>query len=196
MNVNRRTKLNLIPIGLLIAIIIGSVFVFTANNSMSVEQTVQALPVTINAWVTGETSGDIEGGSTEAGKEGSIECLSYSHSIVSPRDAASGLPTGKRQHKPFTIVKEVDKATPLLMNAIINNEKLDIIFRFYSPENVNYYTITLEGAYVASFSQSYSSMGGEPAPPQEVISFVYMSITWCWELDGTTAFDDWEDPVV
>lgn len=35
--------------------------------------------------------------------------------IVSPRDAASGLPTGKRQHKPVTIVKELDKSTPLLM---------------------------------------------------------------------------------
>jgi hypothetical protein len=29
--------------------------------------------------------------------------------IVSPRDAASGLPTGKRQHKPFTITMPVDK---------------------------------------------------------------------------------------
>jgi type VI secretion system secreted protein Hcp len=25
-----------------------------------------------------------------------------SHEIVSPRDPASGLPTGKRMHKPFT----------------------------------------------------------------------------------------------
>jgi hypothetical protein len=25
------------------------------------------------------------------------------HEIVSPRDSASGLPTGKRQHKPFVI---------------------------------------------------------------------------------------------
>jgi hypothetical protein len=28
---------------------------------------------------------------------------SESHDIVSPRDAASGLPTGKRSHKPFVI---------------------------------------------------------------------------------------------
>jgi hypothetical protein len=25
------------------------------------------------------------------------------HAIVSPRDAASGLPTGKRMHKPFVV---------------------------------------------------------------------------------------------
>lgn len=34
--------------------------------------------------------------------------------VVSPRDAASGLPTGKRQHAPVTITKELDKSTPLL----------------------------------------------------------------------------------
>ncbi|MCB2047736.1 MAG: type VI secretion system tube protein Hcp [Novosphingobium sp.] len=31
-----------------------------------------------------------------------------------PRDAASGLPTGKRQHKPMTVTKEVDKSSPML----------------------------------------------------------------------------------
>ncbi|MFT5085590.1 MAG: hypothetical protein ACI9Y1_003651 [Lentisphaeria bacterium] len=32
------------------------------------------------------------------------------------RDAASGQPTGKRQHKPMTIKKRIDKASPLLSN--------------------------------------------------------------------------------
>ena len=35
-------------------------------------------------------------------------------SIVAPRDAASGLPTGKRMHKPMTIVKEWGPASPKL----------------------------------------------------------------------------------
>jgi len=34
-----------------------------------------------------------------------------------PRDTASGMPTGKRVHKPLVIVKEVDKASPLLVQA-------------------------------------------------------------------------------
>jgi hypothetical protein len=38
--------------------------------------------------------------------------------VVSPPDAASGLPTGKRMHKPITITKEIDKATPLLMTKL------------------------------------------------------------------------------
>lgn len=34
--------------------------------------------------------------------------------IISPRDAASGMPTGKRQHAPVTFVKEWGPATPQL----------------------------------------------------------------------------------
>ena len=31
----------------------------------------------------------------------------------SPRDAASGLPTGKRQHKPLSLTKAIDKSSPM-----------------------------------------------------------------------------------
>jgi type VI secretion system secreted protein Hcp len=48
--------------------------------------------------VTEENADDVKGG--------------QAHEIVSPRDTASGLPSGKRQHKPFTITKEIDKSTP------------------------------------------------------------------------------------
>lgn len=40
--------------------------------------------------------------------------------VVSPKDAASGLPTGKRQHKPMTISKELDKSSPKLAQACRN----------------------------------------------------------------------------
>jgi len=39
------------------------------------------------------------------------------HAVTSPRDAASRMATGKRQYKPITITKFVDKASPLLMKA-------------------------------------------------------------------------------
>jgi len=51
---------------------------------------------------------------------GKIRCadgsctISFEQEVVSPRDAASGLPTGKRQHKPFVITKELDKSSPTL----------------------------------------------------------------------------------
>jgi hypothetical protein len=49
---------------------------------------------------------------------GKIRCgdgtctIDFDQEITSPRDAASGLPTGKRMHKPFTITKELDKSAP------------------------------------------------------------------------------------
>lgn len=42
--------------------------------------------------------------------------------VTAPRDAASGLPTGKRQHKPVTVTKEVDKATPRLAETVSAGE--------------------------------------------------------------------------
>jgi len=40
--------------------------------------------------------------------------INFEQEIVSPRDATSGLPTGKRMHKPFVITKELDKSSPVL----------------------------------------------------------------------------------
>lgn len=42
-----------------------------------------------------------------------------SHSIKSPRDAASGLATGKRQHKPMTITQQLDKSSPQLFSLVV-----------------------------------------------------------------------------
>lgn len=50
--------------------------------------------------------------------------------IISPRDAASGLPTGKRQHKPITITKEWDKATPKLMMKTPTGEEYNTVVRW------------------------------------------------------------------
>lgn len=49
---------------------------------------------------------------------GKIRCadgsctISFEQEVVSPRDVASGLPTGKRMHKPFVITKELDRNSP------------------------------------------------------------------------------------
>lgn len=40
--------------------------------------------------------------------------LTHASYVLTPRDAASGLPTGKRQHSPMTIVKEWGAASPEL----------------------------------------------------------------------------------
>lgn len=44
----------------------------------------------------GQKSGPIKGGVTLKGREDTIAAIAVSHTIDSPCDAASGLPTGKR----------------------------------------------------------------------------------------------------
>ena len=66
----------------------------------------------------------VDGESKDKDHKGWIDVVSVS-GLEAPKDAASGMATGKRdhasgmatgkrQHKPITITKEIDKATPLL----------------------------------------------------------------------------------
>lgn len=43
---------------------------------------------------------------------------------AAPRDASAGVGTGRRMHKPLTITKEIDKASPLLAKACASGEHL------------------------------------------------------------------------
>ena len=67
----------------------------------------------LNAYLKlkGQKQGEIKGSVTQKGRENTILVFAVDHSIVSPRDSASGQATGKRIHKPFKITKEVDKAS-------------------------------------------------------------------------------------
>ncbi|HNW88302.1 MAG TPA: type VI secretion system tube protein Hcp [Bacteroidales bacterium] len=53
-----------------------------------------ALNAHMRLW--GATQGQIKGSVTRAGRVDSIMVIGFSHEVISPRHAASGLPTGKR----------------------------------------------------------------------------------------------------
>lgn len=144
-------------------------------------------------YLRGETQDEIHGSSTAPGTENMIVVENFSHEVVSPRDAASGLPTGKRQHKPITITKRIDKSTPLIASALVNNENLPtVIFRFYRTSATGhvqqYYTVELVNASIAGIKSG-------PRDVEEV-TFVYQKIIWTWVDGGITAEDDWESPIV
>ena len=83
----------------------------------------------------GQKQGDIKGSVTQKGREGKIAVIAAEHQIVSPRDPASGLATGKRQHQPFVLTKELDAATPLLHTLQTNNEAItDWELQFWAPQ--------------------------------------------------------------
>ena len=128
-----------------------------------------------------------------------IECLSFEDSVTSPRDAASGLPTGKRQYEPIKITKRIDKASPLMHKVISNNENLDIKVSFYKTINneaVEFYTITLEDAKLVGIKTSPVKMPNGKTEIHEEYSFVFGKIEWVYVDGGISHIDDWEAPAV
>ena len=60
-------------------------------------------------------------------KNGSIALLAVEHSIVSPRDTATGMATGKRQHHPITVTKETDNTSPFFYGLISRNDEITTV---------------------------------------------------------------------
>ena len=107
--------------------------------------------------------------------------------LVSPRDAASGLPTGKRMHKPMTITVDQGAATPLLSQALKRNDVVTSFTLSFTPVATGGMTHTFTIRDV---------QGTKLAPSAEYseVSFTYQKITWTWVEGGKTATDDWEAP--
>jgi len=159
----------------------------------------------LNAYlkIEAEKQGQIKGSVTQKGREDSIMVIAVSHDIDSPRDAASGLATGKRRHGPFVITKELDKSSPLLYSVLVNNENIKSWkLQFWRPSptgaEVQNYTIELVNATIASVK---FRMANNKNPElmkyaeYEEVSFTYQKIIWTWNDGGITAEDDWEAPV-
>lgn len=152
--------------------------------------------------LTGETQGQVKGSVTQVGREDMMMVVGWSHEIVSPRDAASGLPTGKRQHKPLSLICEIDKATPVMYNILCNNENItDFTLNLWRPSSsgaeVQFYTIELMNAnlarvHVESLNNKYPE--NMRLPELVTYEFTYQKITWTWNDGGITAEDDWETP--
>jgi type VI secretion system secreted protein Hcp len=162
----------------------------------------------LNAYLTlkGQKQGAINGSVTQKGHENTIAVHAYSNTISSPRDLASGLPTGKRMHQPISILKDTDKSSPLLWSALVNNENLlTWQLQFLTPTVTGpnpgieklIYTITLTNANIASIRE-FMLDNEDPTklnyPLREEITFTYQKIQWTWADGGITASDDWESP--
>ncbi len=120
------------------------------------------------------------------GAIGPFDLQAFSHEIVSPRDPASGLPTGKRQHQPITITKQLDASTPRLLQALVSNENLKSVTIGLNENGSQVATVVLSNASISDYQAHGAS---------ESWSFTYQKITWTWLDGGITASDDWEAPV-
>ncbi|MBL7812018.1 MAG: type VI secretion system tube protein Hcp [Bacteroidetes bacterium] len=160
--------------------------------------------------ITAANSGLIKGNVKIKGREDTIAVYAFDHSITSPRDPASGLPSGRRQHKPLIITKEIDPSTPLLYQVLVNNENISRLeLNFWAPAasriagvagaEVNVLRIVLTNANIADIhAEMWNNRVAENAtiPVLETVSFSYQKIEWTWLQGGITAMDDWESAQV
>jgi type VI secretion system secreted protein Hcp len=146
------------------------------------------LTVIGNVAMQGHGNVPIKGG--DDGTQTTIDVLNYEQGIVSPRDAASGQATGKRQYKPITIVKRVDASTPLLLQACATNEILPTVkFVLHPPgASADQLKVTLTDASCADLTDATSEDG---TMELETIHFTFRKIE-VEHLIGHTMFeDDW-----
>jgi type VI secretion system secreted protein Hcp len=111
------------------------------------------------------------------------------HLISVPRDTASGMATGKRMHKPFTITKEVDMSSPALKQSLAKGGAVGdvtIVFEGAAPGTAKTaQKIVLTNAMVT---------GIQMVGKAEQITFDYQTIEVTYTNGGKSAMDDWESP--
>ena len=143
--------------------------------------------------VHGQKQGDIKGGATEKGREGSIPLISVAYEVDAPFDSATGQASGKRVHKPITIVKVIDQASPRLLQALVTNEVLTSVkIEFWRPvpeAAAPYFIIMLTNAALAGIALAPSSE--DASNEYERVEFTYQKITWTYLETGESAEDSW-----
>lgn len=175
-------KSSLRPIGLVVAMLLAGAASAAENQYL---------------FIKGAKSGVIKGGVTVKGQEGAILVDSISHEILSPRDAATGMASGKREHKPYTVLVHVDQAWPLLYNLLVTNEnitqvELRVMVPSASGVNTLQRKVLLTNANISDIKQyTVDNANGNGNFDALEISFTYQKIEWVWNQGGISAMDDW-----
>lgn len=152
--------------------------------------------------IRGTSQGEIRGDSTVTshGREGKIEAFDFEHTVSVPIET-SGMATGSRSHSPIKITKRIDRSSPLLHQALCNNEELEVTIKFYRPNpdgdgtEEQFYTIQLRQARISSIKTiSPNTVIDVTAsqPAWEEVSFVFGTIRWTYVPAGTEHEDEWQ----
>jgi type VI secretion system secreted protein Hcp len=147
--------------------------------------------------IDGVKQGPFKGEVKRSGSTQWIPIVAIEHGIESPRDAATGQASGKRQHKPIKITKETDASSPQLARAAAGRETLrEVVIEFVrtGPKGGEqlYQTITLTNALVTSVQRTHGARAGKESHEQEEISFTYQKIEVKDAKGKVSAGDDWE----
>jgi type VI secretion system secreted protein Hcp len=133
--------------------------------------------------IEGAKPGQFKGEAKEPGRSQWIPVVAVALEPESQREAATGLASGKRQHKPIRITKELGASSAQLQEALAHNEHLkEVVIQFVrrdlqGKEEV-YRTITLTDAAIAAIQRPHEPGAKNKSNQHELeeISFTYEKI--------------------
>ena len=157
---------------------------------------------TISLTITGAAIGLIQGDSTvtSMSRANSIEVLSLTHALRASFERGTGLATGRRFYEPIEFRKRLDKSTPLLRRALVQNDSVSGTFRWFRPNpngngtTQHFLTVAFSGGRITSAVMKLPDTldpGTANLAPYEDVTLVFNSIQWDWLPDSISAQDDW-----
>lgn len=169
------------------------------------------MPTPAYITIKGKTQGDITKGAFtsdsvgnvyQEGHEDQILVQEIEHLVATPTDPQSGQPSGQRVHKPFIFTAPMNKATPLLYQALATGEMLTEVevmwYRTSSEGKQEYFfTTQLEDAIIVSINLALphaQDMSKASYTQLVKVAMAYRKITWTHNIAGTEASDDWRKP--
>lgn len=152
--------------------------------------------------VVGVTQKEFKGDNVGPGPDRAhqIPVLFLTEEIISPFDTVTGHVTGKRQHKPITIIKELDASSPQFFKAAVTNETLSsVTCTFWRGSHSGtgaggnaqpYFEIMLTNAAIVDYRDTGDGINGAaPHDERERISLTYQKID-ITDLDSHTMAED------
>ncbi|MCB9761675.1 MAG: type VI secretion system tube protein Hcp [Alphaproteobacteria bacterium] len=141
--------------------------------------------------------------SVKEGREDTCEVFNLEQLVQIPWNEQDGRAQGSRLHRPVAILKAIDRASPMLANALVTNELLTITFNFYrfAPSGgaeEHFFTIVLEEANLVSYKAELPFTKGvdtKDLPPMERFDASFTTITTTFEPDGIVFTDSWKKPL-
>ncbi|HEY8784303.1 MAG TPA: type VI secretion system tube protein Hcp [Mucilaginibacter sp.] len=158
-------------------------------------------PVIAYVTIEGIKTGQFKGSGVAEGNEGKIECIGFRYSVSVPHDLGSGRNTGKRMHSPLVIIKNIDYATPQLLQAAYTNENLrSVVIEFYKKaadgRTFLSHKITLTNASISLISQYGGIVSAENSSNNngngvEEVTLTFQKIEFENPVGNTMTEDEW-----
>ena len=164
-----------------IAFLAGSTALLLLVLSQAAPTSAAPAPNVVSAATIGTITitGSQQGPFTNNGSK-TINIHAFQYGISAPHDPQTGLPTGRRQHKPLTITKDLDQTSPEILQAITNNESLtDVVVDVFLTANTPGAKTPVAEYHLqnASINDDNQAAPGSAGRTQEDVSFSFQKIT-------------------